>query len=435
MDHSLAERIPLRIEPLPDGVRYLFPRRPRTGWGQPLKDAVVSFLVYFLFSLVSVGCLVSGRSSAWLFLGATAILLAVLTHGVGALRTVYDVLSIPDVEIEVRTGRLVVVHRILGWSTSRVVPLADIRRLTIISLLDTAEAQAIRQPAAPLPPGVATGFRRMFRVWFPNPEAEELARAERRKVELLRSFGELSIEADDEARMAVADGYSQAYLLALARDLAARIEEVQPVAVVQSGPAPEPIPPDDPQLVRPADLTDIRAGPTIKGFTLEVPPAFPPGAMLVAMLVGAGVAFVFANIFLRVADVKNPFLWSPDWIELPYLGFFAAAAGMGLYASFRLVQSLWRSRLRTFFHIKDGVLSVERASPLGTCRQEWKRSEIAALTTKQRSIIGRDGKQKWVYDLLLLDHAIRPTILLRERLEAEILWLVAVLHEKLAIGM
>src|SRR5262249_36841339 len=152
------------------------------------------------------------------------------------------------------------------------------------------------------------------------------------------------------------------YLLALARDMASRIGGSPLVAAVQAGSGPEPISPDDPRLVRPADLTNIRAGPTTKGFTLEAPQSFPPGASVIAMLAGAVVAFVFASIFLRLSDLNDPFASPPAWLQFPYLVFFASSVGMGMYASFRLARSLWRGQLRIFLYVKDGVLTVDRVS-------------------------------------------------------------------------
>lgn len=91
-------------------------------------------------------------------------------------------------------------------------------------------------------------------------------------------------------------------------------------------------------------------------------------------------------------------------------------------------------QLRTFFHVNNGLLVVRYESPVGGWKHAWVGSEVAAFTSQQRRIT-QSGKPIFVYDLLLLDHAMRSRVLLRDRLEAEVDWVVAVLHHELELGM
>jgi hypothetical protein len=364
----------------------------------------------------------------WLLALAIVLVASFLTHLLRSVRTVKEVLSIPVIEIELRTGRLIVVQKIL-WSTKRrMVPLSEIRLLTIRSLLDPQTAATLA-PVPPPPPGVMTGLRRMFRVWFHTLEADELARAERRKLEQLRFFGALSVEGDDDARMLVAEGYSMRFLLALADDLATRMRgEGHPVGVEAPRPAPEAILPGPP-LARPEALTNLKVGPTRLGFTIEAPPLSFGAANVFPLLVLAGLMFIVGNVILRELRDSPPFSGEALLLGLVLIG-FGVGVGSLVLAGWRVC----RSRVRTFLHVKDGRLVLAPGSPLSQWQWEYQRNQIAAFVSQQRRSTNAKGMAVFVYDLLLLDHAMRPTVLLPDRPEAEVDWLVDVLHRELELG-
>ena len=408
----------LLIEQLPDGVRYVLPRRRRGGWWPLLKRAALAFFLYAVVAFFSIGLAVNvGR--VWIAPVALVAVLVLLLGGIFSIRSAWKILTAPDVELALLPGRLEVHrHSLIGGATTATVPLVAVRRFVVQSLAEPTTA-------APPQPGVKTGLRRVWQIWF-GPSAEQ-QRADERQAALQRFFGTLVLEGDDDAAVLLAEGCSLAYLRALATDLAARCAaEGRTVAVLAD--AVTPIADDDPRLQRPVGVNS-QAEKSADGVTIVLPAVGLDwsAAVIVIVLIVVGVfvlgpALPSAVTAVEVVGVGLVLLW----IGIPFL--------RGIYDSGNLLLARLQ---RTVVTVEKDMLCVRADWRLWQRQRCWSTMRIATVTVIERGDnANKKTKQpKFLHDLVLLDHGMAQTRLVPARSEAELDWVAAVLHKELGLGL
>jgi hypothetical protein len=410
----------LEIEELADGVRYVLPRRRRRGWAALVWHAAVAFFLYFTFPIFLVWTVVY-QSAPWWFLalGLGAALLFFL-GGLSNIRNARAILSTPDVAIELRTGRLVIIRQTLTATTTTDIPLADMRRLTVRCL---ATAEDVPPPAQVR----RSGWR--WRQWLSTFPVEEMDRAERRQAGVLRYFGTLVLEGEGNAEIALAEEYGRTCLMALAEDVANRIRHEYPqVDVVHSGTRLTPIAAADPRLNRPAQITNIKTDQSADTFVFEVPPPGISYARCVGGAFWAALTLTVAGSFVQILS------WPPGPPNLCVLFFMIALLATGI-ASIRIaVRGFLSGAARIFILVDKAALTMRWHWPIIRRQRAWAAGQIATCLIQQRPTTNSAGKAILTYDLMMLDQAMRGFLLLRDRPEAELEWVAAVLHNELGLG-
>src|SRR5262249_40612779 len=104
-------------------------------------------------------------------------------------------------------------------------------------------------------------------------------------------------------------------------------------------------------------------------------------------------------------------------------------------ASIRIaVRGFLSGAARIFILVDKAALTVRRQWPIVRRERTWAAGQIAAFLIQQRPTTHSAGKAILTYDLLRLDQAMRGFVLLRNRPEAELEWVAAVLHKELGLG-
>jgi hypothetical protein len=410
----------LEIEELADGVRYVLPRRRRRGWAALVWHAVVAFFFYFTIPIFLVWAVVFQNAPWWfLAVGFGAVLLFFL-GGLSNTRNAWAILATPDIAIELRTGRIVLIRQTLAWTTTKEVPVADVRRLSVRGLV----------PGEDVPPDQRGRWGRRWRQWFSRFPLEEMERAERRQAEVLRYFGTLVLEGEGDAEIALAEEYGRTCLTCLAEDLADRIKREGPhVSVEQRNPWPAPIAADDPRLIRPAQITNIKTDRRVDTFVFEVPPPGVSYGRCLGSPVAAALCFVFAGYLMQT------FGWPPGLPDLCTMFFVGSLATTGFGAITIAIRSLGAGVARTIIFAGAGKLTWRIERPIISRQRTWAAGQmIAACLIQQRPTTNSAGKAILTYDFIVLDQAMRGFVLLRDRPEAELEWVAAVLHKELGLG-
>jgi hypothetical protein len=407
----------LEIEELADGVRYVLPRRRRRGWAALVWHAMIAFAFYFTMPIFLIWSVVYQNAPSWFLLVGLGAILLFFFGGLNNLRNAWAILSTPDVAIELRTGRIVLNRKALAWTAIKEVPLADVRRLTVSSL---ATADEISPPRR--------GSRPRWRQWFSTYPLEEIERAERRQRDVLQYFGTLVLEGEGNAEIALAEEYGRTCLTHLAQDLADRIQRDGPhVSVEQRGPAPAPITAADPRLIRPAQITNIKTDRGADRFVFEVPP---PGVSYGrwAGLLAAALPFMVAGWFAQTVP------WLPGPADVCVLFFIGSLLITGI-ASIRIaVRGFLSGAARIFILVDKAALTMRWHWPIISRQRAWAAGKIATCLIQQRPTTNSAGKAILTYDFIVLDQAMRGFVLLRDRPEAELEWVAAVLHKELGLG-
>lgn len=410
--------IALEIEALPDGVRYLLPRRRRRGWVALIWHAMVALFVYFTVPTFLVWLVVYHDAPGWFLLVALGTLL-VLIGGLRNIRDAVAILTIPDVAIELRIGRMIATRRALVGTSTHEVPLTDLRRFSVRSLI----------PEHQFSKSVESRQKPFWRRWFSTHPLDQMDRADRRKQEVLRFFGSLVLEGDDGAEIALADEYGRIYLTRLAEDLAQRINREKPaVAVEQDSPWPAAFAADDPRLNRPGQITNIKIHRTADSFVFEVPPPGVSYAPIVGGVVFGPVAIFMAGCLMHTLSAP------PGPQDLCVLYFMGSMLLAGIYAARVGLNAALVGITRTVIVTRAGCLTVRFERPIGSRKRQWRTGETAACLIEEWATKDKTGKAVLVYDLIVLDHALRGVIVLRARPEAELEWVAAVIHKELGLG-
>jgi hypothetical protein len=324
----------------------------------------------------------------------------------------------PDVAIDLRTGRIVLIRQTLAWSSTKEVPLADVRRFTVRSLATAEDVPPRRQ-----------GSGRRWRQWFSTYPLEEMERAERRQRDGLQYFGTLVLEGEAGAEIALAEEYGRTCLTHLAEDLADRIKRGGPlVSVEQRGPSPAPLVADDPRLTRPAQVTNIKTDRNTDKFIFEVPPTGVSYGRCLGGAVGAALCFALAASFVQVVR------WPPASPDLCVLLFIGSLLATGIGSIRLAVRGFLSDAARIFMLAGTAGLTLRWQWPIGKRERTWAAGQIAACLIQQRPTTNSAGKAILTYDLIVLDHAMRGFVLLRDRPEVELEWVAAVLHKELGLG-
>jgi hypothetical protein len=412
--------IDLEMEELPDGVRYVLPRRRRRGWAALVWHAAVAFFFYFTIPIVLVWAVVYQNAPWWFFaVGLGAVLLFFL-GGLSNIRNAWAILSTPDVAIELRPGRIVIIRQTLAGIATKEVPVADVRRMTVRCLLPAEDAS---------PPSRRREWSRRWQQWFSAFPLEEMERAERRQGDALRYFGTLVLEGEAGAEIALAEEYGLTCLMRLAKDLACRLNRECPqVSVEQCGHWPTAIFADDPRLIRPAHTTNIKTDRSAETFVFEVPPPGVSYSRLLGGAVGAALALVVAGWLAQTVG------WPPALTDLGVLFFVSSLLAISIGAVRIGVRDILFGAARTAILVGRAGLTVRWCWPVGRRERAWTAGQVAACFIQQRFTANNAGKTVLTYDLVMLDQAMRGFVLLRDRPEAELEWVATVLHKELGLG-
>ena len=387
----------LVIENLTDGVRYILPRRRRSGLGRPLLLGgliLVAGLVAFVFL---VRASLSERDSINLFRIALGIVqgLAAVVLGWFLFRGALALFLLPDTEIELAGLRIVTRKYFLGRGRRQELYADQIKEFVLVAALDETDDET------------------------DNPG--ELA------ISLL--YGLLVAEGPQRGPVILAQAYGLEYLARLAEDLAGRLRQ-KGIRVPIRWESPEL------DLEHPGDhaASELPVGSDVKsheidgGMAITIPPA--PRAVRKAVIEALVAGFVLLGMGVACATFPlwmKTILPSRAWAPIA-LGVFIILAGLAvLKYCFTLVRI---GRRLTLIEVAHESLAVTFRTGNRLTKQEWGPGEVVAIVVDWRAL-GSDSVP--VYELAIFDLSLGITRVLRGRSLEELEWIEAAVQQALGL--